>query len=87
MLSSMLGIYSTDFILYGFTICPAISLEDAIYIYTELFNASDADLDSNNKPNVYPLFYNLITKGTFLFTGALLGVCIGPGFFPMEVLA
>jgi len=54
---------------------------------TELVNASDADLDSNNKLNVYPLFFNLITKGAFLFTGALLGVCIGPGFFPMLVLA
>ena len=40
---------------------------------SELFNASDVDLDSNNKPNINPSFFNLITKGAFLSTCALMG--------------
>jgi len=44
MLSSMLVMYSYDFIIYAFTIFPIISPEDAIYIYNELLSPENYNL-------------------------------------------
>lgn len=55
---------------------------------SERFSVFDTDFESYNyKPSVNPIFFDLITKGAFLCTGVLLGVCIGPKFLSMTVLA